>query len=577
MAKKKVVKQVFDKSMMGQRGVIGGRDLQVNYIQLNLPVTEIDILGLVSEIPGSEQWPVRQLFQRDIDVELVTKEIIPYFQSGDKVKFFNPLTIAVMPIDSLGGLKGKLREEKEAPHDDYEKAFSIKGLYKVSFDEAEGNQALIEWNTSKVKLVAIDGQHRLSSLKRMLDLYKSDPSNADLTNIDFLNWTVPVVLVTVGHASSEGTTESILEKTRSIFVTINKQAKPPTRSRTILLNDYSVSAICCQELLDSAREEKVSLGFFNWRDAHDDEMSLGGPSLLGVDELEDIVINYLVGEDQESFNLTSDQKDRMFWDDIAPSPSANLASSDLRELVRSRFSETVEPAFFYILKNCQPYSSYVEFLSKMESNGSNDIHKHAWSRIVYGTDFSSPPIDKEIEKRRIEILEDCKKRKEDLGNVFSRAIGLRAIYSGLEHFAEHYWNNVEIVSWEQVSQFYVSAFNQVYSSGVLKGDDFLNNVALDRGAITNYKPQQVKKGLGALLGYCSLKVCSDTKDADISELRDSIYRTIVNGVKKNVRPHIKQDMVGRAAEEINAAVTKKAESEAESQVKRIDNKMKKIK
>ena len=65
MAKKKVVKQVFDKSMMGQRGVIGGRDLQVNYIQLNLPVTEIDILGLVSEIPGSEQWPVRQLFQRN--------------------------------------------------------------------------------------------------------------------------------------------------------------------------------------------------------------------------------------------------------------------------------------------------------------------------------------------------------------------------------------------------------------------------------------------------------------------------------------------------------------------------------
>jgi len=64
-------KQIYTESLMGVFGVFGASDNVINYMQLNLPITDVDKLGLVSEIPGSEKWPIRQLFQRDIDKERV--------------------------------------------------------------------------------------------------------------------------------------------------------------------------------------------------------------------------------------------------------------------------------------------------------------------------------------------------------------------------------------------------------------------------------------------------------------------------------------------------------------------------
>lgn len=571
MNKKKVHKKGYEKSLIGVHGTIGQGDLLVNYIQLNLKVTDLDLLGLVSEIPGSEKWPIRQLFQRDIDKERVTKDIIPYFQNDSIVKFFNPLTIAVLPIDSAGRYDGGLSEHEDDPHEGYEKAFSIPSLYKVSYDELESTQAIIEWNTSKVKLIAIDGQHRLSALKRLYGLFKQDPLNQSLARIGFANWSVPIVLVAVGHEASGVSAESILEKTRSIFVTINKQAKQPTRSRTILLNDFSVTAICCQEVLDKCRDHGVSLAFFNWRDSREDDSISSGTSLIAVDELEDIFISFFVGEDcHDGFGLSGEQKDTLFWEDQSPVPDVSNSAS-LRDAVKKRFRETIEPSFFYILNNCHPISGYVKFLNKIETGKKNDIETHAWSRVVYGTDFSDPIIEKEIDEKRVAYIEECARIRSELGKIFSRMVGLRGIFSGFEYFCRTYWECVAVISWEDLAGKYVKLFNGLYDGKIFERPEFIENIATDRSdSIINYKPEQVRKALGALIGYSVVRVSDFCDSVDLEDIRDQVSKTLVSSYRKLVRPEVKDRMVGSPAADINREVNAVAAKKAENQLKKID-------
>jgi hypothetical protein len=221
-AKKSLKKRrLYDKEKLGMYGSMGNGSIKINFIQFNMSISALDSIGLVSEIPGSEKWPVRQLFQRDIDQSRVEQEIMPYFEDPNYVKFFNPLTIAVLPIDSHGRLRSSLKEEEDNPAENFQKAFSVSGFYKVSYDEEDPPQALLEWNTEKIKLIAIDGQHRLSALKRLKDKLSQNPSDEKLTNVDFTNWSIPIALLTMGHAADISTTPAVIEKTRQIFVTIN--------------------------------------------------------------------------------------------------------------------------------------------------------------------------------------------------------------------------------------------------------------------------------------------------------------------------------------------------------------------
>jgi hypothetical protein len=151
-------KQIYTESLMGVFGVFGASDNVINYMQLNLPITDVDKLGLVSEIPGSEKWPIRQLFQRDIDKERVKNEIIPYFLNDSMAKFFNPLTIAVLPISNSGALDKDLKEKDVEPDERFSHAYEIENHYKLSYDSTHFDSKL-RWNPNNVRLVAIDGQH----------------------------------------------------------------------------------------------------------------------------------------------------------------------------------------------------------------------------------------------------------------------------------------------------------------------------------------------------------------------------------------------------------------------------------
>ena len=95
---------------------------------------------------------------------------MPYFYNPTKIKFFNPLTIVLLPVDHRGQVLSSVHESQRND-DTYMKdrtsvVFEADDFYKVIETPAAPEFARIEWNSSKVKLIAVDGQHRLSALKR---------------------------------------------------------------------------------------------------------------------------------------------------------------------------------------------------------------------------------------------------------------------------------------------------------------------------------------------------------------------------------------------------------------------------
>ena len=94
---------VYNKTKFGYFGELGtGAHAHLRFLQTALSVEDLDSVTLIENIPGSETWDVRDLFQRDVDKERVTREILPYLKDKTKVKFFNPLTLALLPLASSG-------------------------------------------------------------------------------------------------------------------------------------------------------------------------------------------------------------------------------------------------------------------------------------------------------------------------------------------------------------------------------------------------------------------------------------------------------------------------------------------
>lgn len=564
----------YDQLMQGLMGSMGAERTSINFLQLNIPISKIDQIGMVSEIPGSEKWPVRQLFQREIDHARVENEIMPYFLQSDYVKFFNPLTVAVLPVsEDADMLANTVREEEAEPDEDFDKAFAIPGYYKVSYEEGgQDSFATLAWNSGKVRLIAIDGQHRLSALKRLKAMQSQDPEKEEFVNVGFSEWTVPIVLLTMGHAAGEKSAASILEKTRQIFVTINKQAREPSRARTILLNDYSVTALACQETLDYCRESELPLPLFNWRDQYED----GGLYLLGVDDLEDIYSEYLIGSDHEHesggvpLTLSRDQENALFWEEMTERPEKHHIP-EVRETVRKRFNETVLPAVEKLLLEAQPIAHYSKFLSDLDNKNKGEIEGHAWSRLVYGSDYASESLEGKVRDAKDDILRRADSAKSKLGSVFARVVGPRALFSAFAIFYEYYCEAVEVISWAEAADKFIAVYNPLYNDGSIEIDYLQDSLVLDQnsGQIINYRVESVNQAYGAAIAFLVLNSLSYYDRFDLSDLKAQLQSTLIRELKKIYRPTVKDEFRGHSQNEINDEIKRRAQNAAGERISKI--------
>src|SRR5215510_13559514 len=100
-----VTQLTYNKTKLGYFGELGnGAHASIRFLQSAVTKDELDNITLIENIPGSERWSIQDLFQRDVDMARVEISILPYLTDQSKVKFFNPLTLVLLPMRKDNGM-----------------------------------------------------------------------------------------------------------------------------------------------------------------------------------------------------------------------------------------------------------------------------------------------------------------------------------------------------------------------------------------------------------------------------------------------------------------------------------------
>ncbi|MBX7132906.1 MAG: hypothetical protein K1X67_09545 [Fimbriimonadaceae bacterium] len=243
----------------------------------------IEELKIAEQVPPSleNRWNLDELYQREVDRERVRDEIVRgYLADPSKLKFFNALTVVLMPKDEHGRIRDSFEVAGDAPAipwtsgDPDDEAWShaeanvcnVAGLQYVQI----GDNARLRWDSDRVHAVAVDGQHRLVALQEFYDSVRakslSDREQQTKIPIIFL------LLLPEAGFRSRSTKSSIRAISRELFTDLNKNAKPVDEAREVVLDDWSVVARCVRTLIteETAKgdPERLPLSLVRWQDAN---------------------------------------------------------------------------------------------------------------------------------------------------------------------------------------------------------------------------------------------------------------------------------------------------------------------
>ena len=592
----------YNQSLPGVFGEFGSAsNLHAFYVQSTISPEELtNKVKLVGQIPGSERWGVRDLFQREVDEERVTDSLIPYLRS-DQIKFFNPLTLTLLPMQDTRVVSENLPVVKvyDAPEngDDWH-CMERAPYYRMKHLVNAQQYAELEWNDSRCKLVAIDGQHRLSALKRIFEDYDNDEY--------FLNWRIPVVVVSFKESDNNTNPPTVLEVVRKIFVYINSTAKEINRQREILLSDESINSLATQELVqishsnelqDNPDISKLSLLFFDWRGEERAGKPIASVSAFKpITEIHDWFSNYILGED-----FDRQQKSMLGIRPRDTELNTFFVAKDKRldhnasALIREKLHDHVLPSISKVLENFEPIKSYNSKLHELVSATDSDVHNHAVHNLKFGSNYANRTTQKKIMEKQKELEDQIKSlRDAHIQEPFSDDIGMRGVMSAFYLIRTFFGLPNDTLEY---SEWFTEALNQAYNAKLFypklrkNSINVLEHVIVDqREQVINYRLHEANKAFGA---YIALVVCAygsenmkqlwDTQHSNFEQLcqdftQTRIYElgeTILRGYKKQVRAEIK-DEYPDGGKPLTDAVTRKANQLRNKHLKVIEQLLVKI-
>jgi hypothetical protein len=596
-----IAELTYNKQKLGYFGELGnGAYARIRFLQSAVTKDELDNITLIENIPGSERWNIQDLFQRDVDMVRVEQSILPYLADPTKVKFFNPLTLVLLPISPITGAVDADVQYVEPESFDKEghsySRYERKGLFCYDVHKEVPAYSELRWNDKKVKLVAIDGQHRLSALKFWKDV--PGPKALDA-------WQIPVVILGVFREDSEPThaPAKLLEIVRKTFVYINTRAEEVNEARRILLDDEELQAVCTQEFVqashandclpdDAMDTRKLPLLFFDWRgqvrwrkdDAGAEVVAPG--SVIKIIELHDWLSEYVLGDAPDTV-LELDDLDPPLSD--AYRDRSALTSEDTKR-VRERFMSVLYPGVSQLLEGFEPYRKYVEKIrafekaKRQESEGAG----YAFQKLRFGSHPVLLGQMKELADNAFETIVSqlARMRQDCFDELIERDIGMRAVMCAFgtlkgsrDAFAK------KTLGWKEHAAWFVPRINAVYKAGWLKEYSELKNeqskmlthICFDpSGGIVNYKIVDVPRALGALL---ALLVVHHNLDEFTAEHRaelwdaysDGLGTTLRKGFRKEQRAKLRDTFEGTQPEFI-AEVNQKADADVKARLKLIRTK-----
>jgi len=549
MPRRRLQEAEYPKQFRGYYGSMGQHDLKVSYIQTVLELKDLDAITLVDKIPGSELWGIRELFQRIINIDRVDRELIPYFKNDVDIKFFNPLTLSILPMSGHHVTNDFKEDESEYTDDDKFKfkLCEAKSFYQLHHCETDRSYSKIKWNEDNCRLIAIDGQHRLKALKTLYERYKSASDNQDLVDINFDQWTIPAIIAIMPthpyNPNNISDKFDFLSSIRKIFININKEAKAPSRTQNIILDDTSITAICCQETLQISQDKKsdIPIEFYDWRTKKPDEKNREVESkmaFLRIDELEDLFMKYLLGED-ERVGLSSKQEIAFNIGEL--DPPLNTSKYDWQNRFRDIYKELWYKAFEKIICNFIPVKLYLDKIIKLKQeiiSGSSEDNINAMNYITYGTKPSDSEADSTMSNALKDIEKKCNsfKTKPQFKDLFNRLIGLRGIFSGFGHiYYDWYVKNTDFTPGE-VAEDYINSINKAYNKDYLN----LNEKCLtffvkghDGNIGTLYKLDTVNKRFGIFCAQLHLvQLFNSETDATKKEAQKKIIDKYSSKIEK---------------------------------------------
>lgn len=274
----------------------GGTSIPVQYIQTHVRFALDDTqqqrlfenLIPVREIFEAKDLGFDDLMQRDIDDGRVSGSLIPYLLqigAGEQVKFFPPIVTAVIPIGAEKQLQKYYPTVERIDDEDLTRKVrrhrtrsGTHGEEVFEFEQIERNgklrdfdNARLRLNTAKCKIVIVDGQHRAMALLALYRNVRGWPDRTAAFKDYYKRWSkdvlkdnlrgisLPVVLCVFPTLDGKGThKETVVGACRSVFLALNKNARPVSTARNILLDDFDIVAHLERRLLSRVKDFDIN-------------------------------------------------------------------------------------------------------------------------------------------------------------------------------------------------------------------------------------------------------------------------------------------------------------------------------
>lgn len=269
----------------------------------------IDNVGFAAELPEWSEMTADEKMQRQPDITRVINEIVPYVIE-DSDRFFNSLI-----IDVFSGYDELDFEPVSQVAKDLPKAYQIP-MQDMGFLTLPG----------KERLIALDGQHRLLSLRIAIRGVYGLPAGAKVPSTtkslephpELADEEVSIILVE--HKDNQ--------KIRKIFNKVNKYARQTSRGDNIITSDDDIYAVIARKLFSDG-EVLAPIGkceLVNWKS---NTLSQRSKQLTTVSALYTIAETILKEKGYSSKLLPSQEEQEVSYEEIVEFWRELLAETDV--------------------------------------------------------------------------------------------------------------------------------------------------------------------------------------------------------------------------------------------------------
>lgn len=217
-------------------GCVTGKMGNTKYYQVVMPARElVNSVRAASELDEWANMGIEERMQRELDVKRVRDQIAPYI-ARQSDRFFGAIIILIYRGDvTFEGLE-EINVQVPAAY---------RGVSRtMGFLTIDGGT-----------LIVLDGQHRVSALRSVIDGTVTGPFADDVPSDE-------LSVIFIDHEENQ--------KTRRIFNKVNRYAKTTNRGDNIITDEDDPCAITARQLLSEGaplgnRDDTGSIALVNWR------------------------------------------------------------------------------------------------------------------------------------------------------------------------------------------------------------------------------------------------------------------------------------------------------------------------